>query len=532
MSTAEQPSGDARRGAISRRKVLAGMAGTVAAGGAGLLGFGSDVNVAAAAAAPESMRSSAVAPEQAAAVVRNPAAPAFKSRPDLLPPVLQHSVVQSDTAAGLFLLTPSALPTGKGVDVAAQIGAGLGQPGLMIADEQGRVVWFQPTSVLACNLQVQSYDGKPVLTYWEGLESNGIGFGVGHVLDTSYRQIAAVTGGNGLQADLHELQLTPQGTALITAYVKRAADLTAVKGPAKGTVWESVVQEIDLKTGKVLLDWRSLDHVPVSHTYSALTPGPFDYFHVNSVAVYGDDELLVSARNTWALYRINRKTGEVNAHINGRASDYKMSPGTNFYWQHHARQVSPGVVTLFDDGAAPAEEARSRALVLAVDDSARTVRLTKAFSHPANLLTPYEGSVQLLGDDGVVVGWGAQPYFTQFGANGELVFDGRFPTGAQSYRAFRSPWNATPPSLPDVAVAKDSLEQVVVSVSWNGATEVSIWQVLSGRSASTLVPIAAAPKAGFETAITTRPTGTLLAVAALDASGKRLAVSRTVALPG
>ncbi len=139
--------------------------------------------------------------------------------------------------------------------------------------------------------------------------------------------------------------------------------------------------------------------------------------------------------------------------------------------------------------------------------------------------------MQLLGDGGAFIGFGGQPYFSQFAPSGALVYDGRFPTGDQSYRAFRSTWVATPAVPPDVALMNDTLGQTVVYVSWNGATQVASWQVLTGTSASSLAAIATVPKAGFETAISTRPTGPVLAVAALDASGKRIGLSKPVAVP-
>lgn len=520
-----------RAGAMSRRRVLGGAAGALVAGGLGALGTALGEGLAGGATATHGSLLSSVSTASRAVVVKSPPEPAFKSRPDLLPPTLQSTLVQADPGGGLIFLTPSALPTNRGLAVSAQVGAGLGQPGAMILDEQGHLIWFQPTDGLAANLQVQSYDGKPVLTYWEGRESNGFGFGTGYILDQSYQQVARVNAGHGVQADLHELQLTAEGTALVTAYATRAADLSSLGGSSRGAVVDGVVQEIDVRNGEVRLDWRSLDYVPFTDSYAPLGSGPFDYFHVNSAGIYGQNELLVSSRNTWRLYRIDRTSGELLARINGRVSDYAIGPGAGFSWQHHARRPGPGVVTLFDDAATPAKEPRSRGLVLAVDDAARTVRLSKAFTHPANLLTPFEGSMQLLGDGGAFVGWGGQPYFSQFAANGAIVYDGRFPTGAQSYRAFRSPWVGTPAAPPDVALERDTLGQTVVYVSWNGATQVSSWQVLSGDAASRLEVIATVPKAGFETAISTRPTGALLAVAALDAGGARLVLSAPLRAP-
>ena len=42
---------------------------------------------------------------------------------------------------------------------------------------------------------------------------------------------------------------------------------------------------------------------------------------------------------------------------------------------------------------------------------------------------------------------------------------------------------------------------MTVWASWNGATEVARWEVLGGDSPDALVPLASAPRRGFETAL-------------------------------
>ena len=84
--------------------------------------------------------------------------------------------------------------------------------------------------------------------------------------------VATVHAGNGLNADEHEFQLTPQGTALITVYAIVQDDLSSVGGPVNGTVLEGCAQEIDVATGAVLLEWHSLDHVALAESYIASRP--------------------------------------------------------------------------------------------------------------------------------------------------------------------------------------------------------------------------------------------------------------------
>lgn len=497
---------------LSRRRLLGGTG--VALVGAVVAGGGAAVGVVEA--DPDLVR----APSQGGGIGSSLS---FRSRPDLSPPRIQVSEVEPVASKGLFLVTPNLGPARQGS----------GQPGLMIVDGRGRPVWFHPLDDAFTNLQVQTYQGEPALTWWQGGFDISAGFGRGQavIADRSYRQIATVQAANGLQADLHEFVLTDSGTALITVYDTATADLTGLGGPARAKVYVGVVQEIDVASGRLVFEWRSLDHISVDESYAQLGGDPFDYFHVNSIGIDPDDgNLLVSARNTWAVYKVDGTTGAVLWRLGGKRSDFAMAPGAGFYWQHHARSHGGGLVTLFDDGASPQEEPQSRALKLQLDTAAMKASLTKAFTHPARLLAQNQGSFQLLADGGAVIGWGSEPYFSHFGADGSLIRDARMPTNNESYRAFLSAWAATPPGVPDVVLEGDSVGGRTVYVSWNGATEVSTWQVLAGNHPTDLSPAGSAPKAGFETAITVHTDATLLAVQGLDRSGRVLGTSDAIRL--
>ena len=53
----------------------------------------------------------------------------------------------------------------------------------------------------------------------------------------------------------------------------------------------------------------------------------------------------------------------------------------------------------------------------------------------------------MLGTGGLFVGWGIQPYFSEFSASGKLTFNAEFPAGVNPYRAYRLP-GTQPPSRP------------------------------------------------------------------------------------
>lgn len=454
----------------------------------------------------------------------------FVTRKDLHPPVV---TVTRDAGAGTAGQPPYIFVAPRGYAAKST-----GQSGLMIVDRGGQLVWFgDPVGGTPLNFTLQEYRGEPVLTWSAGYVNEvGVTTGKSYIADSSYRVIATVKAGNGAQTDLHEFRLTPHATALLTGHRKVTADLSPLGGPAKGVVYADVAQEVDVATGKVLFEWDSLDHVKLTESYHPLIGGtvkhPYDFFHMNSIAVAPDGDLIISARNTCTVYKVDRSSGTVRWRLGGKKSDFRFGHGADFYWQHDARMHGPDVLTLFDDGSSPPEEPRSRALVLKVDTRAMRVRLLRAYAHPAGLLADNQGNIQLLPDGGAFVGWGAQPYFSQFAAGGELVLDGEFPAGDQSYRAFTFNWSGHPAGRPAVVAHPNAARGSVVYVSWNGATEVDTWKVLAGQKPAALAEAGTQRRAGFETMISVNSEGPYFAVTAHDRSGRQIGRSVTITRTG
>ena len=443
----------------------------------------------------------------------------FHSRPDLTPPAVEVTRQSANAGTSDIFVTPQQGPT---------------QNGVMILNSQGGLVWFKPVQPpdIAANLQVQKYRGKPVLTWWQGYSGAGVGAGADYIYDSSYRQVAVVRAGNGLSADLHEFRITRQGTALVTAFYPVLLDASALHGSTQQVVLDSVIQEIDIKTGLVLYQWDSLDHVPLADTYETMPKsanGPFDYFHINSVQLQANGDLLISARNTWAAYDVDHETGAIVWTLGGKNSSYKLSSRAGFAFQHDVRLHTDAdpVVTLFDDGGGPPRvHAQSRAITVRLDSSGKKATLVSEEEHSPTLAAAFEGNVQALANGDQFVGWGQQPYFSEYDSRGQMVFDARFVDTNSSYRAYRFAWTGTPSDPPAVA-ATSSGSTTDVYVSWNGATQVASWRVLAGSSSNSLSAVVTSTKQGFESqiAIASQP---YVAVQALDAAGHTLGTSSVV----
>jgi hypothetical protein len=444
----------------------------------------------------------------------------FRSRHDLRPPTITVGRSTPGRTPGDLLIAPYAGP---------------GQWGPMILDERGALVWFKPLpkSWRAGDLRVQRYEGQPVLTWWQDPLPFGGSRKAGEVIDdTAYHQIAVVRAGNGYQPDLHEFQITPRGTALITVFDAVDCDVSAAQGPRSGAAADTLVQEIDLRTGLVRYEWHSLDHVPLQDSYEtarlASRQKPFDYFHINSIDVGADGDLLVDSRNTWAAYDVDPRTGLVRWRLGGKHSSFAMPDAARVAYQHDARFQPGDDVTFFDNGATPAVHPQSRALELHLDFTHMRAGVVREFAHHPKLVSPSQGNVQALPGGDWVVGWGQASYFTQLGPAGEVLFDAHLPLASESFRAYRQTWHAQPGTTPAIAWTPASGSRPArVYASWNGATDVASWRVLGGASPTSLRALATAARDGFETTVTL-PAGTSPAYVraeALDASGRTLASS-------
>jgi hypothetical protein len=423
-----------------------------------------------------------------------------------------------------------------------------GPEGPEMIDDQGRPIFFQPISAPygATDFRVQEYDGEPVLTYGVGQSTGGPGHseGVDVILNRHYQQIATVKAGNDLMADQHEFRLTPQGTALITAYKEVPYDLTGYGGPAGGHVLDGVVQEIDVATGKVLFEWDSLSHVPLSASYqpvigatTALGEEAWDYFHINSVNPDGHGGLLISSRHTWTVFDVDRQTGDINWRLGGKESSFVQGPGVHFSWQHNAlpEEGEPNTIRIFDNGndTVVPFEPQSRVLDIHVDTKTHTATLVGELTHPDHLSVGSQGNAQRLPDGHLFVGWGQTGRFSEFDDDGDLIWDGEVPVGQDTYRAYRSPWVGEPLTKPAATATAGLLGNLSVSAYWNGATKVAAWKILAGPDRQSLTAIGQTPWNGLDTTATVQAPGAQWArVVALDAKGHKLGTSPVVVVGG
>ncbi len=476
----------------------------------------------------------------------------FVSAPTLNPAIIEVPVPQPvagapSTVTGATSGQPQQAP---GYILVAPIknfahgGKLMGKPGPEILEQNGNPVWElplgQPIRIgtssrekVAMDLHVATYEHQPVLVWWEGyITPNGFGNGTWEIVNQRYQAVAQVNAPPGFELDFHDIQLTTRGTAWIMADRTVPLDLTCCGGPANGSVYDQVLFEVSVKTGKVVWGWDPLQHVPLRQSYNpAPSSGTWDAYHFNSISFGPSGAPIVSARNTWAAYWIDRRTSTVFATLGGKASSFRFLGGAHFAWQHDVEQQTSNQLSLFDDEAVPAVGKQSRALLLALDWKHHTASVAHEYVLPKAALAGSQGDVEPLPNSNIFAGWGQLPYFSEYSANGTLLYLGNLPGPDETYRAFRASWVGIPSEPPAIAV-RPATGASDIYASWNGDTQVAAWQLLAGsRSTSLAATGGHVPREGFETMLATASAGPYYAVQALDPTGHVLATSGAARAP-
>ncbi|KAM5346426.1 hypothetical protein ACJ41O_009431 [Fusarium nematophilum] len=421
----------------------------------------------------------------------------------------------------------------------------VGTPGPVILDNAGNLVWMETKWGQAMDLKVQYFNGKEYMTFWHGTDNGTFGEGYYLMLDESYEVFKKVVPVGDYTGDLHEFRITKQGTALMTIYRRMQADLSSY-GINDGWIFDSIFQEVDLNTDELLFEWRSSDHFAIDDSHAPIkgegrtAKHAFDYFHINSIDKDDSGNYLISSRYFCNVVAISGKDGSVLWQLGGSDNSFEdLSEGaaTNFTWNHHAAWQDNKTLTVFDNGSNGHQKSAkfSRGLMISLDVGAMTATLEQDYMPPQKILSPSQGSVQVLPNGNVLVGWGHVPAFTEYTRNGQVLCDTHIgPINfdlfgwSKNYRTFKYRWVGRPKTSPDIAMRPG---MKALFVSWNGATEVVSWLVQSASDASSgaFHDHGSARKTTFETRIAIpKEADEYIRVVALDKDGHILGHSVAV----
>jgi hypothetical protein len=306
---------------------------------------------------------------------------------------------------------------------------------LMILNNESKPVFYRKAAGLATDFKLQP---NGYLTYFDN------GMGAFYEMDSSYAVIDSFRCGNGYATDVHELQILPNGHALLLGTDPQTVDMSKIVpgGNTAATVIGNVIQELDANKN-VVFQWRTFDHFQITDaTHEDLTAATIDDVHANAIDVDKDGNLLLSSRHLDEITKINRQTGDIIWRWGGKNNQFTFTNDTiGFSHQHSIRRSPTGGLMMFDDGNFH-NPRFSRAVEYSMDEQAKTVTQIWQFRHAPDVFAAAMGSVQRLSDGNTLIGWGTtSPAVTEVRPDGGVAFELQLPDSVVSYRAFRFPWN-------------------------------------------------------------------------------------------
>ena len=403
---------------------------------------------------------------------------------------------------------------------------------LLILNELGQLVYYQS---VADALDAWDFKVQPngMLSYYDQKNATY------YLMDSHYQVVNSYQAGDGYTADLHDFQLLPNGNALLMAYDAETVDMSKIVagGKTNAKVTGLIIQELD-PSKNVIFEWRSWDHFSFLDSNANLTDQNIDLIHGNSLALSNDGNLLLSSRNLSEITKIDLETGQIIWRLGGKENMFQFINAQPFAYQHDVRQLSNGDITVFNNEGTEQSPAPSGGIEYKVDEVNKTVTQVWNFTHDPAVFATYMGNTQRFADGNTLLSWGAPSQakgysfvsVTEVSPANQTLFELTFDQPYVSYRAFRTPWQGSPNTVPDLAF-KWNGTQLTLGYSWNGATEVVAYRVFGGNSPQTLAQIEENTKTDFETQsqLDNLPPGECyFQVAAVDKSGNEMARSKVI----
>ncbi|PYH48539.1 uncharacterized protein BP01DRAFT_151075 [Aspergillus saccharolyticus JOP 1030-1] len=444
------------------------------------------------------------------------------------------------------------------------------QVGPHIYDQDGKLVWTG--SCLHDNRNV--FDFKTTTNIAEGTthlsyilqqmfvnDGTPLAKGAGYILNDKYMVENAIPITNDLERwDLHEFNILPSGKTALAASIRIQDQTLAELGrPTEmSRVASGGFLEIDIATGAVLFDWDSRDKIPL-HESDHVMPwsppeggGGLDYIHVNAADKNQYGDYLMSARYTSTIYLISGQDGHIIWRLGGKYTNFAMD--FTFSKQHNARFVSVNethTILSFLNNASDDftnQEEVSSGMIVELNTVTMTATLLNRYTRPDGGLTRMRGNLQSLDGGNVFMGWSAQGYHSEHAPDGTVLMEAQFQSPRfNSYRSYKFPFIGKPQQPPalvaSVFASKPSLAHAsatsasssnselttVFHVSWNGATEVAVWNFYS-QADEISIPylIGNVSKHDFESVFVTPGYWDFVSAEALDRNGNSLGWSMIV----
>lgn len=302
---------------------------------------------------------------------------------------------------------------------------------LIMLDGKGKVVWSkheeQPSGKAGTGLwdfKKHNVNGKIYYSYHDqtgAYDDYGLmGYAPGErvILDENFREIKRITfeksavTAKGAPLDGHDFLMIDIDHYILSGYIKDTV-YNVPDFPNGSSVVYSYLQEV--QNGKVVWDWKSIDY-PELYALTVTDASPNandfanekttipDYVHFNSMRLNEKGDLICSFRHLSTIMGLDRtaKENQILWKLSGNGDEFGLVEGEKTSSQHYAT-IDGNYITAFDNGNKNGVTAIRSYLLNTENKTASPVR-TYSFD---NKFSAACGSVQHLGDELYVIGWGA-----------------------------------------------------------------------------------------------------------------------------
>ena len=163
--------------------------------------------------------------------------------------------------------------------------------------------------------------------------------------------------------------------------------------------------------------------------------------------------------------------------------------------------------------------------MLKLDQQTGTATLLDQYTLSGGVDSEYMGDTSHCPTATPFVGWGSEPYFSEYTGAGKLLLEAELPGPDLTYRATLEPWHGEPLTAPAAAARRRAgRDHGVRELERSHAGR--LMEGPAGSAQGSLAVVAAAVRAGFETAIPVPAPSRRFEVQALDADGRVIGTSR------
>lgn len=266
-------------------------------------------------------------------------------------------------------------------------------------------------------------------------------------LDKEYNIVDTFYVRNGFGTDVHEFILNADGSYFLLAIEKIQVDMSKLvaNGKPNAIIDNEIIQKYNSQN-QLVWSWSCYENLPIMDCVDDpsevdLTQVTVDPYHVNSLDVDTDGNLLVSLRNFNELLKINPNDNKIIWRMGGSKSknnqfDFvndNIDGFTGFSHTHDAKWLDNGNLLVFDNGNTRTNKF-SRAVEYKVTESTKKVEKVWEYSPTPKIYAPIMCGAQRLENGNTFITFGN--FIFEADKYGNTLFNAT-KTGGLIYRGYK-----------------------------------------------------------------------------------------------